>query len=151
VLFTRETLSGAGASLGTPTGLETNLIDERSTNAFAQLDWTRELRKGMKLESGYKGTFRRRRTTSTSPPAPRAARSPRTSAAATRSPTTSSVNAAYAVLSQNRGKVDLQGGLRLEQAETRSTCARRTRATTTTTRAPSRARSSRTTSRRSAS
>jgi outer membrane receptor protein involved in Fe transport len=119
VLFTRETLSGAGAAIGTPIGLETNLNAERSTNAFAQLDWTRELRKGMKLESGYKGTFRRQTNgfdVATGAQGGALAPDVGRSNAFTYD---ESVNAAYAVLSQNVGKVDLQGGLRLEQAETR--------------------------------
>jgi hypothetical protein len=89
VLLTRETLSGVGASLGTPTGLETNLTDERGTNAFAQLDWTRELRKGTKLESGYKGTFRHQTNDFGVATGTQGAPSRRTSAAATPSPTTS--------------------------------------------------------------
>jgi len=118
VLLTRETLSGVGASLGTPTGLETNLTDERGTNAFAQLDWTRELRKGTKLESGYKGTFRHQTNdfgvatgTQGGALAPHLGRSNAFTY-------DEQVNAAYAVLSQNAGKFDLQGGLRLEQAAT---------------------------------
>ena len=118
VLLTRETLSGVGASMGTPTGLETNLTDERGTNAFAQLDWTRELRKGTKLESGYKGTFRHQTNdfgvatgTQGGALAPHLGRSNAFTY-------DEQVNAAYAVLSQNAGKFDLQGGLRLEQAAT---------------------------------
>jgi ferric enterobactin receptor len=118
VRFTRESLSGSGAAIGTPVGLETNVTAERSTNAFAQADWTRELRKGMKLESGFKGTFRRQTNDfDVATGAQGGALSPdlgRSNAFTYHE----RVNAAYAVLSQNVGKVDLQGGLRLEQAST---------------------------------
>ncbi|MGZ8468143.1 MAG: TonB-dependent receptor domain-containing protein [Gemmatirosa sp.] len=119
VLFTRETLSGAGAAIGTPVGLETNATAERSTNAFAQLDYTRELRAGTKLETGYKGTFRRQSSdfdvatgSEGGALAPDLGRS-------NAFEYHEQVNAAYAVLSQNLGKFDVQGGLRLEQADTR--------------------------------
>jgi outer membrane receptor protein involved in Fe transport len=119
VRFTRETLSGAGASTGAPTGVETNRTDERGTNVFAQVDWTRELRAGTKLESGYKGTFRVQDSdfdvaagTQGGALAPDAGRSNAFTYH-------ENVNAAYAVLSQKLGAVDVQGGLRLEQADTR--------------------------------
>jgi outer membrane receptor protein involved in Fe transport len=119
VLFSRETLTGTGAPTGTPVGLETNATDDRNTSAFAQLDWTRELRKGTKLETGYKGTFR---SQSSDFDVAVGNRGGTLGADLNRSNAFTyheQVNAAYGVLSQHVGKLDLQGGLRLEQADTR--------------------------------
>ncbi|GLC26803.1 TonB-dependent receptor domain-containing protein [Roseisolibacter agri] len=116
VLFTRETLSGTGASTGTPAGLETNETQERSTNAFAQVDWTRELRKGTKLESGYKGTFRHQTSDFDVATGVQGGTLGADLARSNAYTYDEQVNAGYAVLSQNVGKFDLQGGLRLEQA-----------------------------------
>jgi outer membrane receptor protein involved in Fe transport len=119
VLLSRETLSGAGAAIGAPVGLETNRTAERSTNAFAQLDWTRELRKGTKLETGYKGTFRRQTSDFAVASGSRGATLAPDLNRSNAFEYHEQVNAAYAVLSQNLGKFDVQGGLRLEQADTR--------------------------------
>lgn len=119
VLFTRETLSGAGASVGTPAGLETNRTDDRNTSMFAQVDWTRELRQGTKLETGYKGTFREQRSDFDVATGIEGGALGPDLARSNAFTYHEQVNAAYGVLSQNLGKLDLQAGLRLEQAETR--------------------------------
>jgi outer membrane receptor protein involved in Fe transport len=119
VFFSAATLRPDGAPTGTPAALETNAIDERSRALFAQTDWTRELRKGTKLETGYKGTFRRQ--TSDFDVATAADGTPYTPDAGRSNAYTfyEHVHAAYGVLSQRAGQVDLQAGLRLETADTR--------------------------------
>jgi hypothetical protein len=116
---------------GVPTGpaaLETNATHERSRALFAQTDWTRELRRGTKLETGYKGIVRRQTsrfdvaTATASAAAARAAAGDGFTPDAGRSNAYAydeQVHAAYAVLSQRAGRVDLQGGLRLETADSR--------------------------------
>lgn len=119
VLLTQAALAPDGSAIGVPLALETNLTDERQQALFAQTDWTRELRKGTKLETGYKGIFRTQRSdfdvanaTGSGAYQPDLGRSNAFTF-------DENVNAVYGVLSQNVGKVDLQGGLRLEQANTR--------------------------------
>jgi outer membrane receptor protein involved in Fe transport len=117
--FSNASLRPDGTPSGVPTALETNLTQERARAFFAQTDWTRQLRKGTKLETGYKGIFRRQ--TSDFDVNTAAGNAPYTRDVA-RSNAYSfyeHVNAVYGVLSQRVGSVDLQGGLRLETADTR--------------------------------
>jgi outer membrane receptor protein involved in Fe transport len=100
-----------------PRQLETNLTDERQHALFAQTDWTRQLRPSTKLETGYKGIFRQQRSDfdvaqaeGTGGFIPDLGRS---NAFTYRE----NVQAVYGLLSQRVGTVDLQGGLRLEQAD----------------------------------
>ncbi len=113
LLFSSDSLTGA------PLALESNATRERSRALFAQTDWTRELRRGTKLEAGYKGTFRRQ--TSDFDVATAAGASPFTPDAGRSNAYDydEQVHAAYAVVSQRAGRADLQAGLRLEQADTR--------------------------------
>jgi outer membrane receptor protein involved in Fe transport len=117
--FSNASLRPDGSPSGVPTALETNLTTERARAFFAQTDWTRELRKGTKLETGYKGIFRRQTSdfdvataAGTGPYAPDLFRSNAYTFY-------EHVNAVYGVLSQRAGRVDLQAGLRLETADTR--------------------------------
>jgi hypothetical protein len=123
LFFSSAALRADGGGTGAPAALETNATRERSRALFAQTDWTRELRKGTKLETGYKGTFRRQTSdfdvaTAQGTAAGAGAYAPdagRSNAYAF----DEHVHAAYGVLSQRAGRVDLQAGLRLETADTR--------------------------------
>ena len=115
LLFTQQTPDDA-TDLD---ALERNATDDRSTGYTAQLDWTRELRAGTKLETGYKGTFRTQRTDfdvlsgdAGGPMTPDAGRS-------NAFDFEEQVNAVYGVVSQQAGPVTLQAGLRAEMADTR--------------------------------
>jgi outer membrane receptor protein involved in Fe transport len=119
VLFTRDMLTGGGEPTGVPRALEANATDDRNTSLFAQVDLTRELRPGLKLESGYKGTVRDQTSdfdvanaTGSASYAPDLGRS-------NAFQFWEGVHAVYGVVSQRRGMFDLQAGLRLEQADTR--------------------------------
>jgi len=125
IFFSSAPLRPDGSHADAPDALETNATRERARALFAQTDWTRELRKGTKLETGYKGIVRRQTSdfdvaTATAAPAP--------ATAATFTPDAGrsnayaydeQVHAVYGVLSQRAGRADLQAGLRLEQADTR--------------------------------
>ncbi len=119
LLFSSAALRADGGGTGAPAALETNATRERSRALFAQTDWTRELRPGTKLEAGYKGTFRRQ--TSDFAVATAAAGDPfaRDAGRSNAYAFDEQVHAAYGVLSQRAGRVDLQAGLRLEAADTR--------------------------------
>jgi outer membrane receptor protein involved in Fe transport len=114
-----ETLGADGTPGDVPVGLETNDTDERSNNLFLQGDYTRTLGASTKLETGFKGTGRQMTSdfdvalaTEGDPYAPDATRSNAFTY-------DERIGAAYAVLSQKVGRVELQGGLRLERADTR--------------------------------
>jgi outer membrane receptor protein involved in Fe transport len=114
-----ETLTVDGSPSDVPVGLETNDTDERTSNWFLQSDYTRMLAANTKLETGFKGTLRRMTSdfdvalaTAGEPYAPDAGRSNAFTY-------DERIEAAYGVLSQKVGPVDLQGGLRLERADTR--------------------------------
>lgn len=121
--FSSAPLRPDGSHADAPDALETNATRERARALFAQTDWTRELRKGTKLETGYKGIVRRQTSdfdvaTATAAPTTSAVFTPdvgRSNAYAF----DEQVHAVYGVLSQHAGRVDLQAGLRLEQADTR--------------------------------
>ncbi len=115
VRFTRQTPDDASDV----DALERNATDDRSTGFTGQLDWTRELRAGTKLETGYKGTFRTQRTDflvltgdAGGPMTPDAGRS-------NAFDFDEQVNAVYGVVSQQAGPVTMQAGLRAEMADTR--------------------------------
>jgi outer membrane receptor protein involved in Fe transport len=115
VLFTGQTPDDASDV----DALERNATDDTNTGYTAQLDWTRELRAGTKLETGYKGTFRTQRTDflvltgdAGGPMTPDAGRS-------NAFDFDEQVNAVYGVVSQQAGPVTLQAGLRAEMADTR--------------------------------
>jgi hypothetical protein len=128
IFFSNAGRDAAGVPTG-PAALETNATRERSRALFAQTDWTRELRRGTKLETGYKGIVRRQTsrfdvaTATAAAAAARAAagdgftpgRGPeqrvRVRRAGARGRTRCSASAP--------GRVDLQGGLRLETADSR--------------------------------
>jgi len=114
-----ETLTVDGSPSGVPVGLETNDNDDRSNNLFLQGDYTKTLAANTKLETGFKGTARRMTSdfdvalaTAGDPYVPDAGRSNAFTY-------DERIGAAYGVLSQKVGRVDLQGGLRLERADTR--------------------------------
>jgi outer membrane receptor protein involved in Fe transport len=115
LLFTQQTPDDASDV----DALERNATDDENTGLTAQLDWTRELRAGTKLETGYKGTFRTQRTDflvlagdAGGPMTPDAGRS-------NAFDFDEQVNAVYGVVSQQAGTVTLQAGLRAEMADTR--------------------------------
>jgi outer membrane receptor protein involved in Fe transport len=116
VFFTSEQFRADG-STGAPRALETNLTDERQHALFAQTDWTRELRKGTKLETGYKGIFRDQTTDFDVATAQGAGAYQPDAGRSNAFTYRENVNAVYGVLSQRVGTVDLQGGLRAEQAD----------------------------------
>ena len=119
VFLTNEALVATSEQAGS-VGLETNFTEEHTDNVFLQSDYTRTFGSGLKLETGYKGTFRWTNSdfdVATS-----------TDGSGTYQPDVDRSNAfdfqeqlhaAYGVASQKVGKFDLQGGLRLEQANTR--------------------------------
>jgi outer membrane receptor protein involved in Fe transport len=127
IFFSNAGRDAAGVPTG-PAALETNATRERSRALFAQTDWTRELRRGTKLETGYKGILRRQTSRFDVATATAAAAAARAAAGDGFTPDAGrsnayaydeQVHAAYAVLSQRAGRVDLQGGLRLEAADSR--------------------------------
>ena len=120
LLLTDQTLTPEGAPSDTPMALETNDTHERSNNVFLQGDYTRMLGASTKLETGAKGTLRR--MTSDFDVAQATSGSGGYEPDLGRSNAFTSderIEAAYGVVSQKVGRVDLQGGLRLERADTR--------------------------------
>jgi outer membrane receptor protein involved in Fe transport len=119
VFFTNEQLS-LGGTPSADAALETNDTDEHTDNLFVQADYTRGLRGGLKLETGYKGTFRQMdsdfdvalSTGGASGFTPDAARS-------NSFRYDEQIHAVYGVASQKVGRFDLQAGLRYEEADTR--------------------------------
>jgi ferric enterobactin receptor len=114
-----QTASAADASdLGLP-AVETDATAERTHNYTLQSDYTRTLGTRTKLEAGYKGTLRQLDNDYAV-----ANWSDATSAFVADTSRSNAfgydeqVHAAYAVLSQGVGKLDLQGGLRAEHATT---------------------------------
>ncbi len=119
VLLTDQALSTtSGSPEGLP-ALETNLTRERATQWTLQSDYTHSFSTGTKVETGYKGTLRTLDNdfeVATS-----------SDGGVTYAPDLSSsnaflydekVNAAYGVVSQSVGKLQLQGGLRAELVKT---------------------------------
>ena len=118
--FTDRTLSLEGARGDTPDGIETNDTEERTNTLFLQGDYTRAVLADTKLETGYKATLRH--MTSDFDVANLAAESGGFEPDLGRSNAFAydeRVHAVYGVVSQHVGKLDLQGGLRLERADTR--------------------------------
>ena len=121
--FTEALRDAAGAPVAAPPMRERNDADELNDVLFLQTDWTRGLGTNTKLETGYKGTFREmtsdfavaRLATAGAGAGAWQPDLDRSNAFTFRE----QVNAAYGVLSRHAGRVDLQAGLRLEQADTR--------------------------------
>jgi outer membrane receptor protein involved in Fe transport len=99
---------------------ETNAMDERNDTWFVQSDWTRALGGDVKLETGAKGTYRRMTSdfavANALPSAEALAPDLGRSNAFVYD---EHVSAVYGVLSRRTGKVNVQGGLRYEVADTR--------------------------------
>ena len=118
--FDRQGLAPLGATARPLSLLETNGTDELTSNWTLQTDWTRMLGDRTKLEAGYKGVLRQMdndlaiSSFSHAQDAfvPDVARS-------NRFDFDENIQAAYAVVSRNIDRFDVQGGLRLERAATR--------------------------------
>lgn len=115
-LFTRDSLTLAGTPVGDRPELNRNDMDAISRNLTLQTDWTRGIAERTKLETGYKGQLRWLDNSFLAEDFSYAQnqwlRDVRTS---NDFEYDEQVHAVYGVLSQNLGKVDLQGGLRVER------------------------------------
>ncbi|HZF66670.1 MAG TPA: TonB-dependent receptor, partial [Gemmatirosa sp.] len=116
VLLTSDLFAPDG-NASRPRQLETNLTDERQHAVFAQTDWVREVRAGTKVETGYKGIFRQQRSDFDVAMAEGAGGYVPDLGQSNAFTYRENVQAVYGLLSQRVGTVDLQGGLRLEQAD----------------------------------
>lgn len=120
LLSQRQGTGGAEAGpLGPPSLASRDLGSQRTPTWRAQSDWTRALARNTKLEAGVLGIRRRSRSDFE-----RAAEQPDggfvpDAARSNRYTYREGVAAVYGVLSRRAGPVELQGGLRLEGAETR--------------------------------
>lgn len=115
-LLWRQPLTADGAVASGLLEGERDTTDALTQQLNAQVDYTRTLAPGTKLETGYKGTARWLDKTY------EVTNDPLGNGTWTRSSLSNDFNfndqvqAAYAVLSQSAGKFDLQGGLRAEYA-----------------------------------
>jgi hypothetical protein len=148
IFFSNAGRDPAGVPTG-PAALETNATHERSRALFAQTDWTRELRRGTKLETGYKGIVRRQTsrfdvaTATAAAAAARAAGSRPTRAGATPTRTTSRCTRPTRCSASAPGASTCRAGSASRRPTRASTSRPPAAATTSTTGAPSRARSRR--------
>jgi ferric enterobactin receptor len=119
-LFTSRPLDLDGQPNGVQPSYEATDLDAQTRNLTGQLDYMRPLSPALRLETGYKGTLRLLDQDFTA--RTRAAGQDEWSVNPLRSNAfefDEQVHAAYGVLNATRGKVQLQSGLRLEQALTR--------------------------------
>jgi outer membrane receptor for ferrienterochelin and colicin len=114
-----HTLTLTGAPIGSPT-LEKQTTRERPGENSLKLDYTRPLSSDVRLETGYKGSLQQFRTTLYTQvfDNARAAYFPDSSRISDFT-YDQLVNAAYAMLSAQTGKFQLQGGVRIERATTK--------------------------------
>jgi ferric enterobactin receptor len=116
-VFTRDSLTLAGAPTGDEPGLERNDMDALTNTLTLQTDWTRGLAERTKLETGYKGQLRWLDNGFVQEGFSYAEdRWLRDAGASNQFRYDDQVHAVYGVLSQNVGRLDLQAGLRAERA-----------------------------------
>ena len=108
--------SSSNAALSNPVERELDDTDALTTTLNAQLDWLKVLKVGRKLETGFKGTLRQLDRDYLVTKDLLGNNQWAVSNLSNDFGFDENVDAAYAVLSQNKGKFDLQGGLRAEYA-----------------------------------
>ncbi len=119
VLLTLEPLGAHGIAPAATAHRELNETDERSTNLFAQVDWTVPVGARAKLELGYKGTAREQTSDLVVAGAAVAAPLEHDASRSNAFAYHEDVHAAYGVASTAVGRVELQAGLRVEGVATR--------------------------------
>ncbi len=128
--FTRDQEGGPGSVVartlaldGTPLGasaLENQTAWERPREGSLKADYVRPLNQHLKLEAGYKGSLLRIHTTLNTEVFDQTDNAFRPDSSRIRDFTWRQlVNAGYAILDAQAGKVTLQGGVRVERATTR--------------------------------
>jgi outer membrane receptor protein involved in Fe transport len=118
-LFRHQLLGLDGTNATDQPGLQTNELDAATTNYSLQLDYTRPLGTATRLETGYRGTLRQMDNDFTVSSFDSALGYYVIDADRTNSfRFDEQVHAAYGVLGHTLGKLNLQGGLRMEQALT---------------------------------
>ncbi|HYW09141.1 MAG TPA: TonB-dependent receptor [Longimicrobium sp.] len=116
-LFTEQPLALDGNVTGAPAERERTRTDELSRNFTLQADYTRPLGGGVRLETGYKGTLRQIDSEfAASVFQPAAGDYVDDASRSNAFAYDEQVHALYGVVGGSMGKVDLQGGLRVEQA-----------------------------------
>lgn len=113
----RERLDDAGRPLGTAFDLESKALDALTRQLIAQVDYTRPLGERTKLETGYKGNARWLDRDLAVQLDPLGGGEWVDSDLSNAFAFDEQVHAVYGVLSHSRGALELQAGLRAEQAQ----------------------------------
>ena len=105
--------------LGALTSLETQHVEERPTESYLRLDYVHPIRKGLRLETGYKGSLARFRVTQDATVFDTTARVFRADSSRISDFTyDEDVHAGYGMVVSIVGKFVMQGGIRAERATT---------------------------------